>query len=189
LNKRYTLEKRFGYRTSKTNKHKQMNKNWKKKKEGEYVFSVDNVEIGTMEIAYDSLETKAICKLEGNAYVIKRAGFWKSAIEISKESGQNVAKIYPRKWFASTWILQYKNEKYTLKVRNNPLVEYVLLHNEVEIAAYALNTDNNQVNVKITTANNTSDYLFDFLLWYLFLPVAIENMNDHIVFSTLLNAQ
>jgi hypothetical protein len=166
-----------------------MTKGWNKTNEGNYSFSVANKEIGNMEISYASLDRKAICHIEDNDFIIKRTGFWKSTIEISNLAGQTIAKIYPEKWYANTWTFDYNEKKYKVIVRNNPLAEYAILDNSNELAAYGLTTDNGKINVRITTPSNNSDFLFDFLLWYLFVPIATENMGDNFIFLMLLNNQ
>jgi hypothetical protein len=44
------------------------------------------------------------------------------------------------------------------------------------------------VNVKITTTEEPLDLLFDFILWYLFVPVATENLDDNLTFLMLATA-
>ncbi len=170
-------------------KYISMTKSWKKAGEGIYSFSVDSKEIGKMVIYYDSLDRKAKCHIENNDFVIKRTGFWKSTIEISNETGQTIAKIYPEKWYASSWTFDYNDKKYKLTVRNNPLAEYAIFDNSNEIAAYGLITENGLVNVRITTLNQSSDFVFDFLLWYLFVPIVTENMGDDFTFQMLMPNQ
>jgi hypothetical protein len=164
-----------------------MTKHWKKTVEGNYTFYVDNYEAGAMEIFYATLERKAICRIESNEFVIKRTGFWKSTIEINNETEQAIARVYPEKWYASSWTLEYNDNLYRLIVRNNPLAEWAILDNSLEVAAYGLSTDNGKIRVRITTSDPTSDYLFDFLLWYLFVPIATENMGDSFAFFMLVN--
>jgi len=84
------------------------------------------------------------------------------------------------------YTLEYKGQKFRLKIRNNPLAEYVIFdENQNELLAYGLKTENHQCKVGIHSSGDT-DYLFDFLLWYSFLPIAQENMGDSFLFQTLL---
>ncbi len=163
-------------------------KNWKKTTEGSYSFFIDEQEIGTMNIAHSTLERAATCSIAGKDLVIKRTGFWKSTIEITDASGQLNGKIYPEKWYASSWAFDYQNKKYKVIVRNNPLAEFVIQENGKDQIAYALNTSNKVVNVRITTTTEPLDLLFDFVLWYLFVPVATENMDDNFTFLLLATA-
>lgn len=164
-----------------------MIKSWKKTKEGEYSFSLDNNDMGTMKISYNSLEREAKCQIQGKHFSIRRTGFWKSTIEIYNESGESIAKIYPEKWYASSWTFDYQDKVYKIKVRNNPLAEYVIQDNSKDLAAYGLTTENEKVSVRISTLSQNSDLLFDFILWYLFVPIATENMGDDFLFLMLLS--
>ena len=166
-----------------------MTKTWKKTNEGTYVFAVANQEVGTMEVSYASLERKAICHIKDKDFIIKRIGFWKSTIEISNPAGEVIAKIYPEKWYANSWAFDYNEKKYKVTVRNNPLAEYAILDDSNELAAYGLTTENGKITVRITTSGHSKDFLFDFLLWYLFVPIATENMGDSFAFSMLVNTQ
>lgn len=166
-----------------------MTKKWKKTNEGNYSFSVDNKHVGTMEISYASSDRKAICNINNKVFIIKRTGFWKSSLEIDNQFGQTIARVYPEKWYANSWAIELHEKMYKLIVRNNPLAEYVIFDNIVEIAAYGLATENGNVIVRITTKEESSDFLFDYLLWYLFVPIATENMGDNLTFMMLLNTQ
>lgn len=163
-------------------------KTWKKTTEGSYTFFIDEKEMGTMSIAHNTLERQATCRIAGNEVVLKRTGFWKSTIEITDETGRLIGKIYPEKWFASSWAFDYQNKKYKVLVRNNPLAEFVIQENGKDQLAYALNANNNVVNVRITTTTEPLDLLFDFFLWYLFVPVATENLDDNLTFLMLATA-
>ncbi len=142
-----------------------------------------------MEINNSSPERKAICDIDNNIFVIKRTGFWKNSIEIVNQAGDTIARVYPEKWYANSWTLELHEKMYKLIVRNNPLAEYVIFDNTVEIAAYGLATEDGNVIVRITTKEESSDFLFDYLLWYLFVPIATENMGDSFTFMMLLNNQ
>ncbi len=166
-----------------------MTKKWEKTQEGTYSFFIDNQEVGKIEIDAASLDRKAICSVGGNRFLIKRTGFWKRTIEIGNDAGETIATLYHEKWYASSWILEYNGKKYTVLLRNNPLAEYVIRDNCVDIAAYGLASDHGRLDVRITTSSKTTDVMFDFLLWYLFLPIVTENMNEDVTFLLLLSAQ
>ena len=74
-----------------------------------------------------------------------------------------------------------------MKIRNNPLAEYVVFDEDEEVLAYGLDTNSGKAIVRINS--NTSDFLLDYLLWYVFLPFAQENIGDNFEFQTLLMNQ
>jgi hypothetical protein len=164
-----------------------MNKAWRKTAEATYAFSVDGKEAGTMGIMHDTKDSRALISMQGDEIMISRTGFWKSGIEITGKNGKVIAKVYSEKWYANRWALEYGGEKYELSIRNNPLAEWVIQHNGKDLLAYGLHTGNKNgmVNIRISSFENTSPSIFDFLLWYLFLPVATENMGDNFTFTLL----
>ncbi len=164
-----------------------MTKNWIKNNESNYTFSIDNKLIGTMEISYLSSERKAFCQIGSHNFSISRIGFWKSMIEINNDKGKLIAKVYPEKWYANSWIFEYNENKYKIVVRNNPLAEYAIIDKSIEQVAYGLTSENGKLKVKITTSSKISDFIFDYLLWYLFVPIATENMGDSFSFLMIQN--
>ena len=163
-------------------------KQWIKTQNGIYEFRVNEQPIGIMNIAQATLERKAIVQLQNQSFTIKRTGFWKSSISITDQHEVSVAEIYPTKWYANSYTMDYKGKKYALSARNNPLAEWVISEDDRELIAYGLQAMDGKIFVKIT-GSETNDYLFDALLWYLFLPIAMENGGDHFVFIMLLATQ
>ena len=161
-------------------------KNWKTIKQGLYLFTVNDQEIGTLEVVYQNFERKAIFKIEDKTYTLTHHGFWKSTYEITDESNSVVLKASFEKWFATHTNLEYKEKIYTLKIRNNPLAEFVIFDGKSELVSYGLGTNLGKVLVKINTAPNQTDYLLDYLLWYSFLPIAQENIGDNFTFQALM---
>ncbi len=154
-----------------------MRKRWEKKSDFSYIFFVDENEIGQMDIFQATNSNKVIFAIGGKEMELKRSGFWKSNLEITEGNGEVILRSYPEKWYANTWVVAYKNKDYKLIVRNNPLAEFVLLDGNQEISAYGLTSENREIRVRISSSDN-SEYIFDFLLWYLFLPIANENMGN-----------
>lgn len=167
-----------------------MNKAWRKTAEATYAFSVDEKETATMEIMHNTRDSRALVKIPGDEITISRTGFWKSGIEITGKDRKIIAKVYSEKWYANRLALEYGEGKYELIIRNNPLAEWAIQHNGKDLLAYGLHTgnENGMVNIRISSFDNTSPYIFDFLLWYLFVPVATENMGDNFTFTMLMNA-
>lgn len=144
------------------------NKKWVKTDNFSFTFWNDNKQIGTMEIALGTSERKAIVKFEHQTIVIRKTGFWKNKLELTDLNEQIIAKVYSGKWYASSFILEYDNKKYKLFVRNNPLAEWTLQENNQDLLAYGLSTQDGKVCVSIKTTSEKTNYLFDFILWYLF---------------------
>ena len=162
-------------------------KKWIKTNELSYAFEVDGKPIGTLEISYTNFDRKALFLIHNQKFTLKYNGFWKSNFEIKDENDTVILKSFTEKWYANSTILEYKGIQFKLKIRNNPLAEYVIFEDDKEILAYGLTTNSGKAIVRINS--NTSDFLFDYLLWYVFVPIAQENMGDNFVFQSLLMNQ
>ena len=164
----------------------QTTKKWLTHGDGLFTLLHNNQQIGTMEIALGTYERRATVKLGDQQIVIKKTGFWKSNLEITDQHGQVIAAVYYEKWYTNSFVLEYGNRKYKLLVRNNPLAEWALQDNNEDLLAYGLSTQNGKACVKVTTASPQPNYLFDFILWYLFVPIAMEQSADDFTFLALI---
>lgn len=67
------------------------------------------------------------------------------------------------------------------------MAEWAILdENGKELIAYGLNAHEGKITVKITSVADDLEPLFDFILWYLFVPIASENMGDNFLFMMLI---
>lgn len=167
----------------------QNSKQWKNTGNGVYLFAVNNKQIGTIAINRGSLKRNAEITLGAKKFNLTKIGFWKTTTLIAEENGNIIMKVYPEKWYGNTFLIECSNKVYQLVFRNNPLAEFAITENGTDVLAYGLDTLAGKVGLKITVASNQPDYLFDFLLWYWFVPVATENIVESTgVFTTLLDA-
>lgn len=162
------------------------NRNWKKITQEKYLFLVGEKKIGELELQYSKWKRGAIFNIEGQIYTIQHYGFWKDKFQITDYKGHIVLNGYTEKWFSSQTTLEYKNTKLQLKIRNNPLAEFVITNEESDLLSYSLETNGGTIVTNIISLPENNDYLLDFLLWYLFQPIAQENAGDNMVFQTLL---
>ena len=155
-----------------------MNKQWNKTGEGRYNFLVNGEMVGNLNIATNTMDRRAVATLGDHTYTIRHNGFWKNGLEIIDQHGKQLATAQPANWFSSTMALEFMGKKFNLRVRNNPLAEWVVTHNGTDVLAYGLDTSQEKPAVRITSAGTENDYLLDFLLWYCFVPIAMENTTD-----------
>lgn len=163
-----------------------MQKNWQRNPDQSFTFLVDNKEAGRMNLIRNDPAQAATFTIGEDQFTLTKRGFWKRTLHLINSQGIELATVQPEKWYANHWILAYGGNTYRLSVRNNPLAEYVLADGETEILAYGLHTQNGSIQVRITTSATAADPLFDFLLWYLFAPIAMENMGDDLSFLLLI---
>lgn len=161
-------------------------KKWVKIDSSIFTLWDNNQQIGKFEVANRTSEKKANVSFQDKEFVIKKTGFWKSNIEITDQNGQIIAKVYSEKWYGNSYILEYGNKKYKLLVRNNPLAEWAIQDNNKDVLAYGLSTQDGKVVVKIKSDFERPNYLFDFILWYLFEPIATEQCADDLTFLMLI---
>jgi hypothetical protein len=160
-----------------------MKKEWKKVKQGAYSFYVNDIVKGSMNTKLNSLNNNSDTEIDGNIFKIKRTGFWKSTVEVTDHKGQKVAKMYNENWYSSNSILEYKNKKYKIIVKNRPLAHWILTENNTELLSYGLTINSSKKKtVSISTHFDTNDYFFDFIMWYLFSAVAEEDEFQSISF-------
>lgn len=160
---------------------------WKKTGVSSYSFFVNNEEVGKMQKELNSSTSKATFSFENRELTIKRTRFWKSSLEVFDASGQIIAKTYSAKWYKNALVLEYNNTKFNLVARNNPLAEWAIVEDGKDILSYGICTVEGKVSIKIDSKTNNKDYFFDFLLWYLFYPIALENCGDSLAFLLLVS--
>jgi hypothetical protein len=165
-----------------------MKKEWKKTGNYTYALVVNDRVIGAMERDIKSADHKAIFKTGKEEFTVRRTRIWQTSLEITDSTNSIIAILGPEKWYSSASTLEYKNRKYKLVVRNNPLAEFAILEHGQTLLAYGLSTGTGRPGVKITNPENQDDFLFDFLLWYLFLPVISEQAGESMTFLMLLTA-
>ena len=163
-------------------------KNWKKIGEGNYALYKEESKLGNLSIQTSLFERKAALDIDNQTYNLKHTGFWKNNIEISDAHGNVVLKTHTQKWYSNTTIIEFEGKQLQLLIRNNPLAEYAILEGEKEILAYGLDVKDGKAVTRIQTAIQNKSYLLDCYLWYLFVPVAQENMGDDMTFLLLSTA-
>lgn len=166
-----------------------MERKWTKLGENTFSLIVGGIKAGEMKISLSSTALQATCKIGTENYTIQRIGFWNNTVEVRDDKGTVIAKIYNEKWYANSYQLEYENKKYKLVLHNNPLAEYAIMDGKKALLSYGLHTDNAKIAIRITVDKYETNLLFDFLLWYLFVPIAIENIGDDLLFEFLLTGQ
>ena len=165
-----------------------MQKAWSKTSEGLYSFESDGIAAGSMRIEHATMDRKAQCIFGDQEFEFKRVGFWRSTLEIRAKDGTLLGILQPEKWYANTWILDYAGESYHLAVRNNPMAEWVFQKDGKDVLAYSLDSKDGQIHVRMSSSSSTTEPMLDYLLWYFFVPIAMENMGDTLSFLLLLSA-
>ena len=159
-----------------------MNRHWIKNQDNSFTFFSGENEIGNMNFRFSSADKTISFNIGQKHFSIERKGFWGNILLVTDTEEQEILKVYPEKWYANHWMVNYDGKNYQLLVRNNPLAEYVISDGKKQILAYGLKPNGGKVQAKITAAVDQSDFILDFLIWYLFAPVAQENIGDSLNF-------
>lgn len=164
----------------------QTSKKWVKIDNSIFALWENDQQIGKLEIVRGASEKKANVSFQDKEFVMRRTGFWKSNLEITDKNGQIMARVFSEKWYGNSYVLENGNKRYKLLIKNNPLAEWTLHDNNKELLSYGLGTQDGKVVVKIRSDFERSNYLFDFILWYLFEPIVTEQCSDDLTFLTLI---
>lgn len=147
---------------------------WTRRSEDSYVFSANGKEYGTFQNTSVPNPFSANIKIENKEYTISRKGFWRTYVAIRDTQGTEVLSLKVKKWWGSSYIIDFENKKYSLTVGNNPLVHYTIFQENVELLSYALSNRKGELGLKISGLLDVPVF-FHFLLWYLINPVISES--------------
>ena len=161
---------------------------WRKIGKTQFAFTQNETTVASMDIALGTMNRKAQISIADTRFTIEKVGFWKNTIEISDADGKVIATAYHEKWYANAMILDYRGHAFKLLIRNNPLAEWAIVDDGNDVLAYGLTTSEGKAAIKITASVRQHDLLLDCLLWYLFLPIAMENADDNALFLLLATA-
>lgn len=144
--------------------------------------------IGEMKMDYATLQQQAQCTMNGQQFIIRRTGFWKTGVEmVETGSDKMLLQAAPKKWYSNRLDVSAEGENVELKIWNNPLAEWALEKDGQTVLAYGLSTDEGRAGVRIRAAMDHVSLHYHFLLWYLFFPVALENGGSDLPFYFLLS--
>lgn len=163
-------------------------KQWVKTGENHYHFKHGDEDLASLFIDYKSYNRKALITINGEAYTIKQTNIWKNHMAITNASGNTIIIIVPEKWYSSSFNIQWGAANYHLKIRNNPLAEWVLQQDGKDVLAYGIKTNNGKVVTQITEGVSSPAIILHSILWYLFLPIATENSSDNFMFFLMATA-
>ncbi len=160
-------------------------KQWVKTAEGHYQFKHGKEDLASLFIDYKSNERKALVTINGDAFTLKQTNFWKNHMAVTNASNNTIITIVPEKWYSSSFNVHWGLHHYQLKVRNNPLAEWVLQQDGKDVLAYGIDTADGKVIIRISEADISAAIILHAILWYLFLPIATENSGDNLLFSLM----
>lgn len=158
---------------------------WKKSATGQsqaYLLMEGENTLVNISINHGSAILRATCQSFQRVFLIRKEGFWKNKTVIKNEYGHKLGQLYYPKWQENNGVVEFEDKKFQYSLKNNPLAA-IEVYNEGEaspIVACGLDSKNGQTTVQLTRdggfANTDLQYILFALTWYLFLPIAQENV-------------
>lgn len=155
---------------------------WEKGPAGNYLLVEDGKSLANVSINHGSSVFRISSPTTKRAFLLHKEGFWKNKIALKNEYGHKLGQLYPSKWH-NGGILELEGKKFRYQFRNNPLVEIVIL-NETgtdELVVCGLQGEAGKaVGLRLSKPGELADadlqYILFALAWYMFLPIAQENI-------------
>lgn len=143
--------------------------------------SVSQLFVNDLPVATIDRKTRNAKIKEAN-FTISSSGFFSQKISITDSKSVAVLELAPKHWYSHKYSFQFNNEMYELTVKNNPLAEVVIKKGDIECLAYGLDKakEDNKIALRIHEKGE-QPLVLHILLWYLFEPVARENIADFLL--------
>jgi hypothetical protein len=133
----------------------------------------------TLELNSFSQAARVQCNNEKRVFVIRKEGFLRNKTVIRNEYGFKVGELGSEN---QQNFITVDDEKFYYSYRNNPLAELMIKNDKQQtIASCALSTKLGRTNIHMHGNKDdvSSAALLMAICWYLFLPVAKENMSAY----------
>lgn len=155
---------------------------WSRSDENAYNYTANGVTRGTLTITKTGREADAL--IDGKLYKISSKGLLKFFLNVTDENDRTLLKITQDNWFTSKWEISFNHKKYRLQMKNLPLACYKVYDGEKEVLSYGLKTEKCKAvpDIKSNTAEN--ELLLDFVVWFIFYPVLLENTDADFLLLT-----
>ncbi len=149
-----------------------------------YVLLDETREVAELTVDYRTAPGRAACDAPAGPFLIDREGTWKNRVVVRSPHGGVLADIAPARGFSHTWTIAGDGGA-AVRVgwRNNPLAELVfsdICAPDRALLTYSLRVEGHAARVFITQGSGLHGHpLREMLMclgWYLFLPVAQENV-------------
>ncbi len=118
---------------------------------------------------------------EKRVFLIRKEGFLRNKTVLRNEYGIRIGQLGFDKSNASQGTIDLDNEKFYYTIQNNPLAELVIYKETKDHPFVVCGLKPNNGNPKVEFSKNSQlkpsqHFLLMALCWYMFLPVAKENM-------------
>lgn len=121
---------------------------------------------------------------EKRVFMIRKEGFRRNRTVLRNEYGVRIGQIGTERSNAIEGTIELNDEKFSYHIQNNPLTEIVIYRDTPDkpFVVCGLRSDNGNTSVQLSKESQLSTsqhFLLMALCWYMFLPVAKENMLEY----------
>jgi len=163
-----------------------MEKQWKKQGKEKFSLYINGqLNISLLFPQKDNVN-KALIEFQDRKFTFEKFGLSKTKATLTDTNGQVIMDLKPEKWYSDVTMIEMGNRNYRIKTRNAPLVHYMLFEGENQVLTYGLESKESKPVLKIITHQLDASPLLDALMFILFYPVLLENVNDDLLMLLLL---
>ncbi|MFM2231042.1 MAG: hypothetical protein RL607_2300 [Bacteroidota bacterium] len=132
-------------------------------------------EVGYFQIPDPRKPLTATFQIGTQIFTITRPGFWKTRVCIYDENGHEIMHLKPKNWWFNSMVFTYLQETYVIRLKNSPLVTWIIENNGISILEYGLAVTSKGNGLKIKCDDDVP-VLFHGLLWY-FMHTVLQEQN------------
>jgi len=163
-----------------------MEKQWKKQSEEKFSLYI-NGQLSISVLFYQRNDiNNALIEFQDRKFTFEKFGLSKTKATIEDANGLVILNLKPEKWYSDVIQVEMGNRMYLIKTKNAPMVHFILFEGDDQLLAYGLESKESKPILKIITHQLDASPLLDALMFILFFPVLIENVNDDLLMLLLL---
>ncbi len=165
-----------------------MEKQWIKQGEEKFSLYINGqLNISVLFLQKNNVN-KALIEFQDGKFTFEKFGISKTKATLTDANGNAILNLKPEKWYSDITSVEMGNRTYLIKTKNAPLVHHMLFEGENLMLNYGLESKESKPVLKIITHQLDASPLLDALMFILFYPVLLENVNDDLLLLLLLSA-
>ena len=122
---------------------------------------------------------------EKRVFLIRKEGFLRNKTVLRDEYGMRVGELSYEKFHSNEGTIELLDEKFSYRIENNPVTAFRIFRDDNKDTPFVkcgLKADKGNTSLEFEKENELSQsqhFLLMSLCWYMFLPVAKENMLEY----------
>ncbi len=148
-----------------------------------YELRNENQPVVSLTLNQFSQTAKVECANTRRVFKIEKEGFLRHKTVLKNEYGVKIGQLGFDAWNSSEGFIDLNDERLYYTVRNNPMAELIIYKESKKkpllVCGLFANDGNTSVNFQKTTEADTYSCLLMALCWFMFMPVAKENVVEY----------